>query len=275
MRTAWLLLVSFAVGACARPEPGARHTQVQRPATEVAPGGGEAPAPARRPAGEEPPRPETPPVPVGLREVFPFVRVDARAKVVELDGVVPIDAHDPQAPHVYLEVVVCTPDTKEHETLVVTRARPSHVHAALLAIGLAPGKPGSWDFDGEKLISFPPEGSAVEVTIAYRDAGGREIEARASDWIVSAQDERPILSPEAPTPFVFAGSLLARRGGREVYDADGTGTLVGLATFGMETVAWREVISHDATVTAPEWIANPRLVPKYETTVIVRLRPAR
>jgi hypothetical protein len=204
--------------------------------------------------------------------MFPFVRVDVTRRTVELDGVVPINAHDHAAPNLFLEVTVCTPDTKEHETLVMTRARPSNVHAALLAIGLNPGKPGSWEFTDGRLVAHPPAGDPIEVTIAYRDGSGREVEAPAQDWVVNAATGLPILPPSSSTPFVFAGSVTARRGGREVYDADGAGTLIGLTTFGTETVAWRDVISPEASVAAPEWIANPKLVPKFGTPVVVRLR---
>lgn len=224
----------------------------------------------------------TDPVPPvsGMREVFPGVRADVKAKVVEFDGEVPIDCHDPKTPLVYLEVMVCTPDTKEHETLVVTKAKPSHVHAALLACGFNPGKPGSWTWNAaeKKLESRAPIGDALDVFIAYTNAEGKEVEARASEWVTSAppQEGRTFepREPEKKGWWVFAGSTTATRAGREVYDADGTGTLIGLTTFGMETVAWRDVISHEASVQEPEWVANATLVPKVRTKVVVRIRGA-
>jgi hypothetical protein len=205
------------------------------------------------------------------------VRADVKAGLVELDGVVPLDCHDPATPIVYLEVIVCTPDTKEHESLVMTRARPSHVHAALLACGLTPGAPGSWTWDAaaRTLREHAPAGDRVTVSIAYRDAGGREAEVSAADWIVNAHDARRLHAGEGAPTWVFAGSVMARRAGREVYDADGTGTLVGLATFGMETIAWPDVFSHEAAISEPEWIADISRVPSYGTPVVVRIRRVR
>lgn len=238
------------------------------------------PPPASGATGPVPPAATPGPVPAPLlRELFPHVRADVKAGWVEIDGIVPIDCHDPATPIVYLEVVVCTPDTKEHESLVMTRARPSHVHAALLACGLTPGRPGSWTWDApaRALRAHAPTGDRLTVTIAYRDEQGRELEASAADWIVSEHTGRRLRgdgSPEAPT-WVFAGSVMATRAGREVYDADGTGTLVGLATFGMETIAWPDVFSHEAAISEPEWIADVGRVPKYGTPVVVRLRVAR
>lgn len=272
-RCARVMLMSLVLCACApRPEGG------------VAPAGG--PKTAAAPDGESagtpewgvPPERESSaeaPVPPALAmvDLFPHVRADVKGRVVEFDGIVPLDAHDPRTPDVYLEVVVCTPDTKEHEALVMTKALPSHVHAALLAIGLTPGRPGSWEVAEGKLNTVPPEGDAVEVTFITKDAAGHEVESRPRDWIVNRAGG-PILAADAPTPFVFAGSRMATREGRVRYDADGTGTLVGLTTFGMETIAWREVLSHAADVTEPDWLADVRRVPKFGTAVTVRVRPA-
>ncbi len=206
----------------------------------------------------------------GLREVAPHVRVDVKGRIVEFDGTVPIDAHDPQAPNVYLEVIACTIDTKEHEALVVTRALPSHVHAALLAIGLKEGQPGRWTWEGEKMTAHPPEGDKVIVELIHRDALGREIVDPAAAWVKNEQSKEAL--PEKA--WVFAGSRMMDRGFGERYDADGTGTLIGLATFGAETVAWPDVFSPDADVAEPVWIADAAKTPVFDTPVIVRLRPA-
>ncbi|RMH24519.1 MAG: hypothetical protein D6693_09890 [Planctomycetota bacterium] len=211
-----------------------------------------------------------------LRDVFPHVRVDTEAKVVEIDGAVPIFVHDPDAPDVYLEVIVCTPDTKEHESLVVTRARPSHVHAALLMIGLNPGRPGHWTWSGDgadaRLTAHDPEGDAVRVSLHWTDADGRARSADPSAWITHHDTgEKP-----NPRAFVFAGSRMMDRGfGRgEMYDADGAGVLVGLATFGSEVVAWPETFSPDSGVDEPVWVADPATTPPIDTPVRVRFTPA-
>lgn len=206
-----------------------------------------------------------------MRELFPFVRADLAAKLIELDGIVPIDCHDPRTPRVYLEVTVCSPDSKEHETLAMSRAKPSHVHAALLAAGFTPGSPGSWKWDGKILTAIPPTGDALEVSIAYRNAAGNEIEAPAATWIVNPDTGARF----GKGKFIFAGSGMVKRQGREMYDADGSGLLIGLTTFGSECIAWSEVISPEAEVTEPEWIADPKVVPKFGTPVVIRIRPGR
>ncbi|MDX2114527.1 MAG: YdjY domain-containing protein [Planctomycetota bacterium] len=200
--------------------------------------------------------------------VFPHVRIDAAARTVEFDGTVPIRLDDPRAPRVYLEVLTCIPDTKEHETLIVTSAKPSHVHAALLAIGVEPGKPATWRQEGTKMVPVAPEGAELAIELEYVDRDGAKRVDRPSQWIVNARTNEPW--PEGP--WVFAGSLMMQRQGREVYEADGSGTLIGLTSFGTEVIAWPLVISPDSQVQEPEWIADARRVPPMNTKVTVRLR---
>lgn len=224
-------------------------------------------------AGPVAPAPVAPPVAGDFREVFPHVMVDAVAKVVRFEGIVPIDAHDERAPSVFLEVVVCSPDTKEHEALVVTEAKPSHVHAAMLLVGLKPGSPGRWEFENDTLIPIPPTGDHLSVTLTYRDAEGKERTVTPEELVVDAKDGRSF-GAAGGGRWVFAGSQLVTRAGREWYDADGAGTLVGLTTFGSETIAWSEVISPEAAVQEPEWIARSGATPAIGTPVTVTIRRA-
>jgi hypothetical protein len=226
--------------------------------------------PTRHPQGQ-------PPAEAGMRELFPGIRVDLTTHAVEFDGTVPIDAHDPRAPRVYLEVTVCTPDTKEHEALVVARARPSDVHAALLAAGLKPGAPGAWEWKDQKLISLPPSGDPVDVTFITTAPDGTKKQERATDWIVNADTGAPFAAPSSPggAGFLFAGSLVRTRQGQQVYDADGAGTLIGLCTFGAETIAWNRLISPDSETQEPVWIADARRVPPAGTPVTVRISAAK
>lgn len=219
----------------------------------------------------------TAPVAAGARTVFPHVRVDLASGTVEFDGIVPIDAHDPQAPRVDLELIACTPDTREHESLVVTRATASQVHAALLLAGLTPGTPGAVEIGADGARMIEPRGPGVDIRLRWKDQNGVEREAGPADWVVSWKDgSRPNL---ARGTFCFAGSrLVSRQDPRtgalaEVYDADGAGTLIGLATFGSETIAWRTVYSPDSAISDPQWTADRTSVPPYGTAVTVTLRP--
>ncbi len=233
--------------------------------------------PEAAPPSEPPKATEVAPVeaaaPAGLREVFPHVRVDVAAKIVQFDGVVPIDAHDAKAPWVFLEVVACTPDTKEHEAIVVTEAKSSHVHAALLLVGLEPGSPGKWTYENNELRPIAPKGDALSVTISYHEPDGTERTVIPEEMIVNAHDGKRF-GAARPGKWVFAGSQIVTRAGKEFYDADGAGTLIGLTTFGSETIAWSEVISHEAAVEEPVWVADKKTTPKMGTTITVTIKRA-
>lgn len=199
-----------------------------------------------------------------LVKVFPFVRAVPEGGVVEFDGFVPVDAHDPETPDVYLEVIACAVDTREHESLVATRARPAHIHAALLLAGGEPGAPGRFEWRDEAMLRHPPRGQRVRVDLLV--PGSPRVPSDPGRWIRD-HSGRGL----GEHPWVFAGSREVERSGRVVYDADGTGQIVGLHTFGSEVVAWARVAHPDSGVDEPEWLADARVVPVFGTPVTVRL----
>lgn len=233
----------------------------------------------------------------GVREVFPGVRVDLANRFVEFDAATsPALVKDPRAPLMFLEVIACTPDTREHETLVVTRVRPSNIHAALLLVGLEPGEPGGWRMEGDRLVPVDPRGARVKIEFTFQDRRAEHTVDPVA-WIVNARNQTGFSesmtgdsSPDRPAPgWVFAGSLMATTSfspdgtplpqPREVYAADESGVVIGLATFGVELIGWSRTFSPDASVQEPEWIVNfdpgstVAPVPPPGTPVIVRVRP--
>ena len=206
---------------------------------------------------------QPPHAPQDWTALAPGLRIDRAARVVEFDATVAMDCHHPDTPDVYLELIACAPDTREHESLVVTTVPPSMIHAALLTIDAEPGAPASLR------NGTPPTGEAVRVEfITDRD---RPIDA--TDWIIDA----PTRSRRPEHRFVFAGSRIATRTvngePREYYDADGTGVIIGLATFGSELIAYEPLINPDATIDEPVWIADPDSVPAIGRKVRVRITP--
>ena len=167
-----------------------------------------------RPDESEPPRPDRHPELKRLSRTEE-VWVDPRAKTVVVGGSV-VRADGP------LEVFACLEKTKEHEAVVATRSSARLVHAALLAIGLEPGRP----------VSFHPDyvaarGPVVDVRVRWRDAEGRDQEVRAQDWVRDTRTGKPLA-----VDWVFAGSTFWRdpEGKTEYYQADG-GDLICVANF--------------------------------------------
>jgi hypothetical protein len=138
--------------------------------------------------------------------------------------------------HGYLEQVACSPGTREHESLVVIRAKPSNIHAALLMAGFESGRPGRWEFDPETrdVTLIQPQGDKLDVWLSYEKDGERIVES-ARTWIRDHHEKQKF--PD--TPWIFGGSMFRPNpewmGPGEHYVADITGSIIGLVTFGDET----------------------------------------
>ncbi|MDA1007478.1 MAG: YdjY domain-containing protein [Planctomycetota bacterium] len=192
---------------------------------------------------------------------------------VEIDAIVVLDDG-------FLEQLVCGRGTREHESLLVSMAPASQIHAALLLLGIESGKPGLWSMhqapSGEwKTVKSPPEGPSVAVDVRWKDEEGCAHEAPLSSWVVHAQSGAALPNGR----FVFAGSILLSEEGTEptpptVYAGDLSGSIVGLVTFGDEVIAMNEVISDQADVEASVWLANPEAMPPLGTRVTLILRAA-
>ncbi len=168
----------------------------------------------------------------------------------------------------WLEVAVCSRGTREHESLVVTDVAPSLVHAGLLLLDLEPGEPGRWAVDGSALVLTPPSGPAIEVLVRYRD-GGEETERKIADWICD-DSGKPTFGGEA---WIFGGSVMIGDSDESRYAADISGNIVGIVTFGDELLGRREVLSDQADISPPEWMACGERIPPMGTPVTVILRP--
>ncbi|MCW5757398.1 MAG: hypothetical protein KIT54_09200 [Phycisphaeraceae bacterium] len=211
-------------------------------------------------------------MPSGAITLAPGLRLHRDEGWIELDGFVPIDVREQDRTGYtlirYLEAIAVTPMSgKDHEALIVTSVRPSTIHAALLALGLEPGRPGQITWDGRVAVALPAVGAPVSVTLREADAPppGTPIE----DYIIHADTGGAFDASalgEAPA-WVFAGSLL--EGG--AYAADAQGLVVGLHTFGTEMVSLRLAMSPDSFIEEPVWIAHPQRTPPFGTDVVLRL----
>jgi hypothetical protein len=199
--------------------------------------------------------------PPEMRALLPGVRVGEGR--IEFEGEVCADASHPQTPVVYLELLVTGPDSREHESLVVTEVKPSVIHAGLLAAGLEPGRPVSWR--GAK-VDEHPEGPKVRVEAAVigDDGSGPFVDLAA--WAVHKKTGERLTDAEG-WGLVFAGSRTDERG----YAADETGTIVGLTGFGTEIVAAAWGLSPEAAVDEPVWIVDKERVPPVGSKVMVRV----
>ena len=205
-------------------------------------------------------------------ELTPQIRWNSALRAVELDAVAVLKEG-------FLEQYICTVGTREHEALFVFEGRASEVHAALMLVGLEPGAPGRWREiqDGEErttIEAVPPSGPALSIHVRLPDERVHSI-----DWFARAapiNDEVDTAQNTPPSRFVFAGSRFVtnRRTGEERYVADSSGSLVGLVTFGDETIAALDVIPDQARVAEPVWEAHSARMPEPGTKVKIVIAAA-
>ncbi|MFM8377961.1 MAG: YdjY domain-containing protein [Planctomycetia bacterium] len=148
------------------------------------------------------------------------VWVDPVRKEVIVGGRIAIDAGA-------IEFLACPEGTKEHESIVATRASARLVHAALLAIGLEPGSPVSFD---PKYVAAT--GPRVLVRVRWKKPDGSHDTVDVRSWVRNTQTGRPL-----DADWVFAGSSFWTdpADGKEYYQADG-GDLICVSNFPTATL---------------------------------------
>ena len=156
---------------------------------------------------------------------LPHIQVDLDRKRVEIDceAVVPPDP---------LEFVLCLNNTVEHESLLRTQARASHIHMGLLLLGLEPGRPLREESPGRWRA---PEGPRLRLEVEWEQEG-RTLRRPVHELL------RPVRGQRAATPpaWVFVGSRIMDDGN---YAADITGYLVTLVNFELALIDVSELAS--------------------------------
>jgi hypothetical protein len=210
------------------------------------------------------------PAPSAGPVITPFAGVVVRTaeRVVEIEAVVVLQLG-------WLEQVVCSAGTREHESLLVPRASPSQIHAALLMAGFEPGRPGRWTRGSDGALTLePPEGDPLEIHVRFTGPDGTTVVEPIRSWIREAGEGG---NPFPADPWVFCGSVVEPKpewmGPGQHYLADITGSVVGLVTFGDEVIGFAQVIADREEVRMREWEAVPGRVPEPGTLVWLLIEP--
>jgi hypothetical protein len=148
------------------------------------------------------------------------VWVDLPGKRAVVGGVVALD----RGP---IEFFACPQQTKEHESVIAVRSTAQLVHTSLLAIGLEPGKPVSFDPTYTQAT-----GARVRVLLRWQNKAGAWQESDARDWIRDTRTGKALT-----TDWVFAGSSIWKdpQDGHAYYQADG-GDLICVSNFPTATL---------------------------------------
>jgi hypothetical protein len=231
--------------------------------------------PARAEAGPAQ-DPGTQPSAPGKDFKLPGITIDAKQRHVDVQASVCLDEGA-------LELIACTKDSKEHESIVVVEARPIHIHTALLLLGAKNGNPPMRQPLNEEMTRWadvPPQGDLIEVFLEFKDAAGKLTERPISDFIARSDDDHapPAAGetdaepkPRFPHTFIFAGSMLRENeSGPKDYLADRSGHVISIASFGDEVLCLPDHHSQDNG--ALMWRIDSTHLPKPGTPVTLRLR---
>ena len=222
--------------------------------------------PAPRPAAT---RPSTAPAtqPKAGDQQLPGIHVDRDAGHVELDAkVVNRDAD-------WLELLVCSPGSREYESILTSPARPSHIHLALLMLGLEPGSPLDWrrvengQAGEDRFEVDPPTGPRLRVICMWQQ-DGESHRAPANTWVEQQRTGEPMQGEL----WLFAGSQFVQHEGRQLYMADLNGTVLSLVNFGDDLLTRPTTMTNRSDNRA--WGTRTKVIPPKGTPVTLRLVPA-
>jgi hypothetical protein len=245
----------------------------------------EEPAPVKPAAAEtaapKPARQRSPELKLALEKLkLPGVKINTELWTVDVDSRLCLREG-------LLELIACTKDTKEHESIIVVDAKPSHIHTALLLLGARPGNPATQRVIDEakgRIVSIPPSGNPVDVFLVFKDDKGVEAQHHISDFITRSDHHEDSSAPSDPKeaenakkfttdPFLFAGSILlpAENNGPRKYVCDDTGDVISISTFGNELLCMSGI--HGRENGALAWQVQGDKLPPVDSKIILRLKP--
>jgi hypothetical protein len=186
---------------------------------------------------------------------LPHVSFDAKARQVRVE----CEALGVDSP---LEFFCVKTGGSEHESVLRTPATPSHIHTALLAVGLKPGRPVQYSEALNKWL--PPQGPPLHITLEW-EKDGKTVSVPAYRCLLDIKTKKEV----APFNWVFAGS---REGPDGSFGADVTGYVVSVVNFDYSLIDIPQVASNSNDLL--ELRRNPEVAPPAKTKVTMVIEPA-
>lgn len=195
------------------------------------------------------------------------IAFDLTAKTVSVPAVV----NKPQDP---VEYLLIQKKGKRHEAVFVTMAKPSVLNAALLLLGLVPGKNASYvekkpaptleevQAGVDPIIVTPPQGEPFFMTVRWKDAEGKPVEHCVEDLLLDLGTQKPIVD----CSWIYLGGRMAQiyRNEPEVYIADFEGNLISVCYLSPDNHL-ATMVHKDARDDRNWWTTN--LMPEADTAV--------
>src|SRR5262245_37444018 len=185
---------------------------------------------------------------------FPGVEINVQQKQVRIA----CQSLRVEAP---LEFFCVVAGTSEHESVLRTAAKPSHIHTALLMLGLEPGEPVKYSEAAKKW--FPPHGPPLSISVEFVKHG-KTVKLPANQLMRDIRTKKAMPA----TTWIFAGSRVMPDG---VYAADVTGYVVSIVNFDLTLIDIPELASNSNETL--EWEANLDALPALGTPVTMIIEP--
>lgn len=190
---------------------------------------------------------------------LPHMHVDRDERLIDVEAEVVLREAE------WIELLACTPKTREYESILSVKARPSHIHLALITLGLKPGASMKWHYTDTSIDVEPPRGPRLGVSIVTTK-DEKQVETPASHWVLNQKTGKTL----DDSVWLFTGSGFADLNGQQVYRADIGGTVISVVNFGDDMLA-RQTTATNHTDEA-QWTANTKMIPPVGTKVTLRLR---
>lgn len=159
------------------------------------------------------------------------ITFDSKAQTVSVAAMV----NHPQDP---IEYLLIHKKGKRHEAVFVTKTKPSVLNAALLLLGMQPGKNASYveknppptleevQKGADPLIVTPPQGMPFWMTVRWQTPEGKREEYCVEDMVLDLGRQQPL----ANCSWVYLGGRMAKiyKDEPEVYIADFEGNLISI-----------------------------------------------
>lgn len=195
------------------------------------------------------------------------IAFDLTARTVSVPAVV----NKPQDP---VEYLLIQKKGKRHEAVFVTMAKPSVLNAALLLLGLVPGKNASYvekkpaptleevQAGVDPILVTPPQGEPFFMTVRWKDAEGKPVEHCVEDLLLDLGTQKPIVD----CSWIYLGGRMAQiyRNEPEVYIADFEGNLISVCYLSPDNHL-ATMVHKDARDDRNWWTTN--LMPEADTAV--------
>ncbi|HAI13962.1 MAG TPA: hypothetical protein DCM28_19820 [Phycisphaerales bacterium] len=191
---------------------------------------------------------------------LPGLVIDHKNGYLDISGKVVLRDGD------WLELLLCTPGTREHESILSTAARPSHIHLGLIMLGLKPGKPMTAQKVGEELKITQASGPLISVDLIYIEDDKQQI-VNANKWIYNKNTGNDL--PD--NLWLFAGSSFIKAHDQNIYRADANGSVITLVHFGDDMLARQTQVN--SRNDNGQWQARTKNIPPLGTNVTIRLTP--